>query len=124
MNREYIEGVLTTESKDFEAIKGRIDDDKLRAVHAAMGCCTEASELLDDFKKNLFYGKPIDRTHVEEELGDLCWYMAVMADVYGFDFAEVCRKNLAKLKARYPNKFAEKDAIQRNLEKERKTLEG
>jgi len=88
-----------------------------------MGICTESGELMDALKKYLFYGKPIDDTNVNEEVGDLFWYIAILADAFGFTFENSMEKNIAKLKARYPNRFTERDAQLRNLEKERKVLE-
>jgi hypothetical protein len=48
----------------------------------------------------------------------LLWYLAVTCDALGLDVAEIQTANLAKLKARYPGKFTEQNAQERDLEKE------
>lgn len=122
---EYVKDALKTESNDFEAIIGRFSDHStIRGLHASMGMVTEAAELIDVFKKHLFYGKEIDWINIEEEEGDLFWYLAIMVDVMGQEnFDRIMAKNNAKLKSRYGNKFTEQAAINRDLSAERSVLE-
>lgn len=125
-NKIYIQNALKTESLDFDAIRSRLSDEKtIRALHATMGAVTEAGELLDVFKKHLFYGKPVDWVNIEEEIGDLFWYLAVLADVTGkVDFIELMQKNIDKLAKRYPNQvFTSNSAINRDTISEREILE-
>jgi len=124
-SKDYIENALKTESIDFEAIKGRMTPQVIRGLHASVGMVTEAGETIDVFKKHMFYGKPIDWVNIEEEMGDLFWYIAIMADVIGKDkFDDIMQKNINKLAARYPNQtFSTDSAINRNLESERTILE-
>lgn len=121
---DYIKGVLVTESIDFIGISDRLHHiHTTRMLHAAMGLSTEAGELLDALKKHIFYGKELDLVNIQEELGDMFWYAGLLADACGFTFDDTMAKNLAKLKARYPHKFTKRDAILRNLKKERQILE-
>lgn len=123
--REYIENVVKTESNDFEKIGDRLSNlDTVRLLHAAMGLVTEAGEFMDAFKKHIFYGKPQDTTNLKEELGDLLWYIAIALDELGEkSFEGIMNTNIAKLKARYGDKFGEMQAENRNLVKEREILE-
>ncbi len=115
---------MKTESQDFEAVASRVGTrSMLRILHATMGVSTEAGELLDAVKKTLFYGKPLDTVNLKEEVGDLFWYMAILCDELGLSFEEAMERNIAKLKARYGDKFSEEMAQNRNLELERATLE-
>lgn len=121
----YIEEALKTTNKDYQSIKLRLQgDETIKILHGLMGMCTEIGEAMDALKKYLIYGKPMDYVNLEEEIGDLFWYCAILADACGFTFESSMEKNIAKLKARYPNKFTEFDALNRNLEKERKILGG
>ena len=79
---------------------------------------------MDVVKKNVFYGKPIDWTNVIEEAGDLLWYLAVLARATNTPLEEIGRINIAKLQKRYPDKFTTEHAIHRDLDGERKVLEG
>lgn len=116
----YIEDALRTESKTV-CIKDYPLNSRL--LHAALGMVTEAGEFADAIKKNLFYGKDVDLTNLIEELGDMFWYIAIACDALEVSFEEVQRINIEKLKKRYPKKFTQDKAINRDLEAERKVLE-
>jgi NTP pyrophosphatase (non-canonical NTP hydrolase) len=121
---DYIAGVLTTESNDFESIYNRMEERKIiRLLHAFMGMSTEAGEALDAIKKHLFYGKELDEINLIEELGDALWYISVAINALGTSYEQVMERNLAKLKKRYGEKFNEQSANNRNLDEERKILE-
>lgn len=123
-NKQYVKDALVTESADFEAIGQRMSQpENIRLLHAAIGLATEAGEVQDQLKKAIFYGKPLDKVNLAEELGDIFWYMAIMADALGVDFDSIQNKNIAKLKARYGAKFTEAAALNRDLDTERKILE-
>lgn len=122
-NKEYVREVVRTESCDGEKIKQRAQSDRtIRLVHAALGLCTEAGEFLDAIKRHLFYGTEIDETNLIEELGDLSWYMAIAIDALGTNIETVQEVNAQKLKLRYPDKFTNDKAIQRDPKKERKLI--
>lgn len=115
----YVENVLRTEAIDFEKIKERLSDEKtIRLLHAAMGLVTEAAELADMLKKHIFYGKEIDEINAAEELGDGSWYSAVAIDVLKTTMNDIMTKNIEKLRKRYPEKFTEHNALNRDIEKE------
>jgi NTP pyrophosphatase (non-canonical NTP hydrolase) len=83
MDKKYIEAVLTTESAN-DPHTGKPFTQEKRWQHAIMGIITELGELMDIYKKHLFYGKPIDQEHLVEELGDLFWYIGLGADAAGW----------------------------------------
>lgn len=123
-SKNYIQDAIKTESRNFESMNERLNDDGLkRLLHAGIGISTEAGEFLDALKKHIFYGKELDKVNLAEEMGDLFWYMAIVADELGFEFEEVMEKNITKLKARYGDKFSEEKAENRDLDKEREILE-
>lgn len=92
-------------------------------LHMALGVSTEANELLDVYKKKFAYNKPIDYINVEEEIFDAFWYLVNLCRMLNIDIEKGMDKNIAKLRARYPNRFTEFDANNRNLEREREILE-
>lgn len=91
---------------------------QLKALHAAMGISGEAGELMDAVKKHILYNKPLDAENIKEELGDLCWYMALMLDTIRSSFGEIMEMNHDKLEKRYPSGFTEKHAQARLDKKE------
>ena len=122
--KDYIKKAIRTESSNFEEIRGRMSSDKMtRIIHASMGINTENGELQDQLKKHFFYGKQLDEVNLKEELGDLFWYCAILADALGTTFEKEMERNIEKLTSRYPEKFTKDDAINRNLNNEREILE-
>jgi NTP pyrophosphatase (non-canonical NTP hydrolase) len=106
------------------AVVSRLDDTQvIRLLHGAMGLCTEAGELQDQLKKHIFYGKPLDVVNIAEECGDLFWYLAETLTAIDARFIDVMHRNIEKLRARYPEKFTEDKAINRDLDAERAVLE-
>ena len=84
--------------------------DKLTAnellLNSALGLCGESGEVADLVKKHRFQGHDLDFDHIAKELGDIAWYLAVGAYAIGLDLESICRMNIEKLKARYPNGFS------------------
>lgn len=109
---------------DYANIIPRLKDPHtIRLLHAAMGMATEAAEFLDMLKRHIFYGKEIDKTNAIEEIGDSSWYERIACDELNVEYIEMIAINVAKLKTRFPAKFNELEAINRNLILERETLE-
>lgn len=116
----YQQLALRTESGNLP-ISG--DAQLSRLLHAGIGLATEAGEFLDPLKKNLFYGKEIDLLNLREELGDLLWYVAVACEALGTNISLEMERNIHKLRTRYPEKFTEEQANERDLDAERNALE-
>lgn len=125
-NKQYQKNVLTTEltkEQYIDARDSRIDHKKMRLLHGAIGCATEAGELLDQIKKHVFYGKDLDEVNIMEEVGDLFWYSVVCLDAIGYEIDDSMKRNIEKLSARYKGGFTQDKAINRDLDKEREILE-
>lgn len=122
--KDYIKDATVTDLMDYGPVLERLQNlHTVRLLHAAMGLCTEAGEFMDMLKKHILYGKPLDEVNLKEELGDKLWYAALALDELKSTFEQVMDTNITKLRARYPNKFTERDALNRNLDKEREILE-
>lgn len=74
-------------------------------ANAALGLTGEAGEVADIIKKHLYQGHDLYPSEVIEELGDVLWYVALMADYFNVTLGFVMQQNIAKLKARYPEGF-------------------
>lgn len=114
-------------TKSCETNNVCLSEDKARLLHSLIGIITEVGELCVHVI-NILEEKEVDLTNVLEEFGDISWYQALgVTAISGLDKqidTDFLNKNIEKLKARYPNKFTEHDALNRNLEKERNVLEG
>lgn len=99
----------------FENLNGNI-------VHAIYGLCTEAGEISEAFLKAAESGT-FDEVNLKEEAGDLLWYLAMLFRELDTNFDEVATTNINKLKARFPEKFSQDKAYNRDLNTEREILE-
>jgi NTP pyrophosphatase (non-canonical NTP hydrolase) len=73
-----------------------------RLLDAAAGLAEEAGEVLAHVRKHVFRGRPLDREALTLELGDALWCLAIAADTLGISLHDVARRNVEKLRARYP----------------------
>lgn len=103
-----------------ESLKGPVNIDP-RVFHSVVGIATESTELLEALSEA--FGGELDPFNVLEEFGDLNWYQAIGIDALGGDFGNILNTNIEKLRARYPEKFSNESAVNRDLGKEREILE-
>ena len=82
-------------------------------ICGALGLTGEAGETADFIKKHLFHGHELDRDKVIKELGDVLWYVALLARSVDSSLDEVAAVNLAKLRDRYPDGFDPERSINR-----------
>ena len=82
-------------------------------LNAVMGLCGEAGEAIDLVKKQRFQGHPLDRDALVKELGDIAWYLAEAAQGLGVPLEEIMRRNLDKLRRRYPGGFTTENSMKR-----------
>ena len=67
----------------------------------ALGVGGEAGEVMEIIKKGTRPGREVDIVHLKEEIGDVLWYLAVLADTYDLDLEEIAIDNIEKLQKRY-----------------------
>lgn len=78
--------------------------ERFRVVYPALGLASEAGEVAGKIKKVLrdqggdFDAAPIEA--LKDELGDVLWYLAVLAADLGLSLDEIAAQNLDKLASR------------------------
>ena len=87
--------------------------DPLNRINAAMGLSGEAGETCEVIKKEFFHGHQTDVTKLIKEAGDVLWYLAFLAETYGFTLEEVATMNIEKLRKRFPEGFSTEASIER-----------
>ncbi len=92
------------ESQKTDRVPGNVTDCSDESVVVPMlGLAGEAGQLLSEYKKYLRDGDShtLFTARVEEELGDLLWYISNVATKFGLSLSDVATKNLAKTDARW-----------------------
>ena len=84
-----------------------------RIIVATLGLNGEAGEFTESIKHWLGHDHDLDTDNVQEELGDLMWYICELATAFGLDIEDVLSANLHKLAERYPSGFNTPDSIAR-----------
>lgn len=74
-------------------------------LNGVMGLCGESGEAIDIVKKHLHQGHSLDKERLAGELGDIAWYLAETAYALDIPLEQILRRNLEKLKNRYPEGF-------------------
>lgn len=92
---------------------GEYDSALAKIRNAVYGLNGEAGEIIDLLKKYEFQGHEFDHAKVVEELGDVLWYCALLADALDIKLQEVMLRNIEKLKERYPDGFDKARSINR-----------
>jgi len=79
-------------------------DKRNELLHLVLGLAGESGEVAEKFKKwvrDLDSDEAlIDRPGIAQELGDVLWYVAVLADYLDLSLDDIATANLAKLAAR------------------------
>lgn len=79
----------------------------------ALGLNGESGEVADLIKRHKYHGHTLVIPKLEEELGDVLWYIAEMATTLGLSLESVAWANVQKLQQRYPEGFSSKWSINR-----------
>jgi NTP pyrophosphatase (non-canonical NTP hydrolase) len=88
-------------------------DGEQRLIVSALGLAGEAGEFANLVKKMTAHGHPFNNRALEDELGDVLWYLAEAATAAGLNLEEIANQNIQKLIERYPDGFNQEDSINR-----------
>jgi NTP pyrophosphatase (non-canonical NTP hydrolase) len=80
-------------------------------------------KFLDLLKKKIYYGKEINLETMKDLSLKMFNLILIYSNHHGANFEQILDKNIAKLKARYGDKFSSEKAINRDLETEKNILE-
>lgn len=93
---------------EYQRLAARTINPKLtreeQMYHALHGMVGEVGEIHSIFQK-YYQGHDVTEEHLKKEVGDLLWMIAEFCTSFGWEFQEVTKANIDKLKARYPEGF-------------------
>ena len=84
----------------------------------------EVGNFLDIIKRHIFYRKLYNIDKIKEILTNITIEMCKLVYSLNFDLDDVLEKNISKLRSRYPDKYSDILAIERDSETERKLFSG
>lgn len=89
-----------------EALKTAIYPEKYKVIYSALGLGNEAGEVMGKIKKWLRgddgegFMSEERKEALKGELGDVLWYLAVLANDLDLSLEDIAKSNVLKLKAR------------------------
>lgn len=120
----YIANYCNFRGFDLEEIYNTRQDNVIEAWETEVSQYeVQVSKLADYVKKFIAYKKPLN---AENEINCLKILIDIISgdiEEIGGDIYDALQNNIDKLKVRFPEKFTEENALNRNLEEERKELE-
>ena len=78
-------------------------------LDAAAGLAEEGGEVLSHVRKHAFQSRPLDKKELAIELGDALWCLSMTATCLGLSLEEIAAANQAKLRARFPEGYRDRD---------------
>lgn len=84
-----------------------------RITNAIFGITGEAGEVADIFKKVWYQGHLLNRDEVLSELGDVMYYVCLLANIMDSTLEDVATRNIIKRGKRYPKGFESKRSVNR-----------
>lgn len=98
---EQHQRLVTALVKPGSDIAPNIDAYNAHVLHMVVGLLGECGELLDAIKRPIIYGSPWDFKNIEEELGDIEFYLEGLRQGLSINRDVTLKSNIEKLHKRY-----------------------
>lgn len=104
-----IDTINTFTEYQIEQVRTAVEQEEThwRLAVAGLGIAGEAGEVADLIKKIVAHGHSLPGCldQLEKELGDVQWYISEVCSALDIPLSRIARKNIAKLRERYPDGF-------------------
>lgn len=84
-----------------------LTEQQTKAMLGSIGLAGEVGECTEPVKKWFFHHKKTEAevtASLREEIGDVLWYAACLADAFGLSLQDIAENNVKKLEQRYPER--------------------
>jgi NTP pyrophosphatase (non-canonical NTP hydrolase) len=125
MNADQYQQLAHRTEADQQVILDRLvklGPQAMRLDNAARGLCGDAGEVSTAVQRYIEYGRELDVANLKEEVGDCLWRLSQVCMAAGFTMVEAMEANIRKLAARYPEKYTDHLANNRDLEAEKSAI--
>lgn len=99
-NDYQAEAVKTAIYPGSETIYKNGSSTVVESMYLGLGCAGEAGEVADCVKK-WYRDGALDEDKLFKEMGDVLWYLAVLAETQGWTLEGIAQTNIDKLASRY-----------------------
>ena len=86
---------------NYQYIVKQFKKDTANQMYLLLGLSGEVGELHSKAAKCIRDETEVDSEALKAELGDILWFVAMLADTWGFDLDDVADSNYRKLKDRF-----------------------
>lgn len=114
----YQKQAIRTLNRQYGKIHARLrSSTNMDLNHAAFMVHKEGGEFANVIYDHLYYGKPLSREKLINEMGDVLYGLAIACEAIGTTFDYVANRNIVKLSERYQDgEFSEKEAQRKRSE--------
>jgi NTP pyrophosphatase (non-canonical NTP hydrolase) len=116
MNEDFAK-MVNALAKPGDKILAEMTPRQANLLHMVVGISGEAGELLDVIKKHCIYQKRLDIVNVQEELGDILFYMQGLINELEMDWDKIIKHNQFKLSQRYNSGSYSNDQAKKRADK-------
>lgn len=99
----------STEHTPFHIMFAALTPLQYHQLHMALGVAGEGGELIEAFAKAICHDELLDHENLEEELGDIEFYLEGVRQAFEMSREKTLQHNLTKLKKRYGEALAYSD---------------
>ncbi len=119
----YLMNYISFRELDIKLEQSNNNNYRLDSQTLLLGLSMTISKLSDLTKKYIAYSRYINSNKEVELILEVDKYLQAILLRKGLDLGNILQNNIDKLKIRFPEKFSESEANNRNLTEERKELE-
>ena len=86
---------------NYQYVVKKFKKETANQMYLLLGLSGEVGELHSKAAKCIRDETEVDSEALKAELGDILWFVAMLADVWGFELGDVAEANYLKLKSRF-----------------------
>lgn len=104
--------IIEYQAKSKRTLNNDLTEEQLIS-NMVMGITGETGEVVDILKKWMYQGHTLKLNDIEEELGDVMFYIVNLCNLLGLELQDSINNNYNKLLKRYPEGFSTERSVNR-----------
>jgi len=108
----------------FSYFEGDDKEYQDRLLYGLLSLSVDVGRAVSHMKRHIVYGTKLDPVEMLVGFGGVVYAVHELVNLKGWAIEEIMELNIAKLRTRYPDRFVDIKAIHRDVDAERRVLEG